>query len=105
VTALFVVDSPLDSETIPLDAEVDKEARSTEVEVERLASVLSVVDSPLDKDTIPLEAEVDNTVRLLSVEDSPVETEVDTAAMLPAVVLDRTVDSEARPLEAEVDKE
>jgi pilus assembly protein FimV len=101
----LVVDSPLDSDAIPLEAEVDKEARSTAVEVERLASVLSVVDRLLDKDTIPLEVEVDKDARLLSVVDRPLETEVDKEAMLSAVEVDRTVDSEAMPLEVEVDKE
>jgi pilus assembly protein FimV len=101
----LVVDSPLDSVTIPLEAEVDKEARSTAVEVERLASVLSVVDSPLDKDTIPLEVEVDKEVRSTFVVDRPLEAEVDKDARLTAVEVDRAVDSEARPLEVEVDKE
>jgi hypothetical protein len=48
---------------------------------------------------------VERTVRVLSVVDNPLEAEVDKESMLPAVVLDRTVDSETMPLEVEVDRE
>jgi hypothetical protein len=83
VTWLVVVLMPVESEVIPLDAEVDSDVIPLDADVEREVIRLASVLRPVESDVIPLDADVDSDVTWLFVAASPVDREL--IAVVPAL--------------------
>ncbi|KVX80968.1 hypothetical protein WL08_12240 [Burkholderia ubonensis] len=93
-TVLFVVDSPVDSDVMPVEVDVESDTielladdNPVDVEVDNDATLLFVVDNPVDSDVMPVEVDVDSDAIELVAVDRPVDVDVDNEPIVLVVVL------------------